>query len=93
MKWHGIDVCAWRAAGVATKILPGVEADAVHATPKQYVEQAFSKCTSGVHHGFLPHEIAGMVLENIKDIVPEEAVISVMTSVFQRIEKKLNKNK
>ena len=29
------------------------------ATPTEYVAAAFSKCTSGVHYGVLPHEIVG----------------------------------
>ena len=42
------------------------------ATPEQYAAAALSKCTSGVHHGYTPHEIVGLIIENLKDIVPIE---------------------
>lgn len=40
------------------------------ATPEQYVAQAFTKCTSGVHHGWTNHEIAGLMVDQIQDIIP-----------------------
>ena len=39
-------------------------------TPEMYVEAAMGKCRSGVHYGYLPHEVIGLILENILDIVP-----------------------
>jgi hypothetical protein len=53
------------------------------ATPEQYVAAAFSKCTSGVHYGYLPHEIMGLIIENLKDIVPTDVPMKVAANRFR----------
>lgn len=53
------------------------------ATPEQYVAAAFSKCTSGAHYGFLPHEIMGLFIENLKDIVPADTLMKLAATQFR----------
>ena len=63
----GVDVCAWRAAGVKTNLLKSIDSKATlnvgTTTPENYVKHAFSKCTSGVNHGWTNHEILGLVID------------------------------
>lgn len=77
LKNYGVDVCAWRAAGVKTKLIAeaskgasGFLHDTATPLPDQYVEAAFKKCTSGAHHGYYVHEIIGLVIDNISDLFP-----------------------
>lgn len=73
MAEFGVDVCAWRAAGVATKLIAGMhngKDDLFTTTPEKYVDECFKKCTSGVHHGWVRHEILGLIVDNVSDIVP-----------------------
>ena len=59
----------WRAAGVHTKAGGGaVENNPTEATPEQYVEGAFRKCTSGVHSAFWVHELLNLNISNLKDL-------------------------
>jgi hypothetical protein len=64
-----VDVCAWRPAGVKTKLLERVDPTAkkgfMVADPDTFVAQAFTKCTSGVHHGWTNHEIVGLIIDQI----------------------------
>ena len=66
-------MCCWRAAGVQTKLInagEATESTLFEPIPYDYARHALSKCTSGVHHGWPAHEIVGMVIENIDDVVP-----------------------
>ena len=65
-----VDVSAWRAAGVSTKIIGSPETNLMVATPEQYVTQAFSKMTSGVHAGYFMHEFMHLIWTNLNDIFP-----------------------
>lgn len=67
----GVDVSAWRAMGVSTNILDSPETNVMIASPEIYVEQAFGKMTSGVHAGYFPHEIVGLIWTNINDVMPQ----------------------
>ena len=49
---------------------PKEETSLMKPSPEMYVEAAMSKCTSGVHYGYLSHEVIGLILENLLDIVP-----------------------
>lgn len=64
---YGIDVSAFRPAGVRTNMTAGMIADddvsAVSA--EELVEAVFSKCTSGVHHGHWKHEIIGLMIDQV----------------------------
>ena len=66
----GVDVSAWRAAGVSTKIIGKPENSAMIASPEAYVQQAMGKMTSGVHAGLFAHELMHLVWTNINDIMP-----------------------
>ena len=68
LKKYKTDVCMWRAGGVSTKIIGNPQPDLFTPTPEQYVEAAFSKCTSGAHAGFFTHEIVHLFFCNIKEI-------------------------
>ena len=66
---YKVDVCMWRAAGVNTKIIgDGHKPNCTMATPEQYVDRAFSKCTSGLHSAFLFHETMHLHITNLKDL-------------------------
>ena len=68
LKKYKTDVCMWRAAGVNTKIINSPGTNCCVATPERYVKDAFSKCTSGVHSGFITHEIMHLFFTNLKDL-------------------------
>ena len=69
LKKYKTDVCAWRAAHVNTKLIDGEDdVGCFGASPEKYVADAFSKCTSGIHSAYLPHEIAHMIMTNLKDL-------------------------
>jgi len=65
-----VDVSAWRAAGVATKIIGSPETNLMVASPETYCKHAFSKMTSGVHAGYFGHEIMHLIWTNINDVLP-----------------------
>ena len=67
---YKVDVSAVRAAGVSTNIIGNPETNIAIASPKQCVEQCFSKMTSGVHGGYWVHEIMHLVWTNLNDILP-----------------------
>ena len=64
------DVSAWRAAGVATKIIGDPETNIMVASPETYVNQAMGKMTSGVHSGYIMHEVIHLIWTNLNDILP-----------------------
>lgn len=68
----GVDVCAFRPAGVRTNMTAGAIADddAMSVSAEELAEAVFSKCTSGVHHGHWKHELIGLVVDSVQDIVP-----------------------
>ena len=43
-----------------------------------------SKCRSGVHYGYLSHEIMGVMIENILDIVPLDIPQKLFTLIYKR---------
>ena len=53
-------------------------------TPEMYVEAAMGKCRSGVHYGYLSHEIVGVIIENILDIVPLDIPQKLFTAIYKR---------
>ena len=64
LKRYKVDVSAWRAAGVTTKIIGKKDekpTSIMEATPEQYVEAAFGKCTTTVHSGYFPHEMIHLI--------------------------------
>ena len=65
---YKVDVCAWRAAGVATNIIGNPDTNFMVPTAETYVKQAFSKCTSGVHGGYIGHEMVELIWTNLNDI-------------------------
>ena len=67
---YRVDICAWRMGEIARD--PKEQPSLMKPTPEKYVEAAMGKCRSGVHYGYLPHEIVGIFLENLLDIVPFE---------------------
>lgn len=68
---YSVDVSAWRAMGVATSLTEGIDDSSIMvSTPENYVKRAMSKVTSGVHAGYLPHEIIGLIWTNLNDIMP-----------------------
>ena len=68
LKKYKTDVCTWRAAQVNTKMNGDDGVGCMGASPEYYVASAFSKCTSGVHSAYLPHEIMHLILTNLKDL-------------------------
>ena len=57
--------------GVATSLVDGIDTNSIMvASPETYVKHAMSKVTSGVHAGYLPHEIIGLIWTNLNDIMP-----------------------
>ena len=60
-------------------------------TPENYVKHAFSKCTSGVHHGWTNHEIMGLVIDQIQDLVPSFGKFA-MCKVCDMMKAKLKSN-
>ena len=64
------DVSAWRAAGVSTKIIGSPETNIMVASPETYVNQAMGKMTSGVHSGYIMHEIIHLIWTNLNDLLP-----------------------
>jgi len=73
LKEFNVDVCSWRAAGVATKIVGHKDAplNPGMTSPENYCLEAFSKCTAGVHHGWINHEVLGFVLDFGTDLWPD----------------------
>ena len=58
-------------------------------TPEEFVEAALGKCTAGVFYGHLKHEIAGVFIDQVSDILPwfgqftMEKVVSTLQKVHQ----------
>ena len=63
----GVDVSAWRPAGVVTNMVKDhlQKGDVSSITAEQLAKACFSKCTSGVHHGHLKHEIPGLIIDQV----------------------------
>ena len=74
---------AWRAAGVATKIIGNPDTNPMTASPEDYVTQAFSKMTSGVHAGWFAHEILHLIWTNLLDIVPQSVCAGFFGALFR----------
>ena len=53
-------------------------------SPETYVQAAMSKCTSGVHYGYLSHEIVGLIFENLLDIVPMDIPQKWFTGIYKK---------
>ena len=93
LKEYKVDVCMWRAAGVHTKIIgDGHEPNCVTATPELYVEKAFSKCTSGLHCGFFPHEVMHLINTNLKDLFGYWITKRLFSKLFEYGKEGVNKN-
>lgn len=90
---HKIDVCAWRAAGVATKMIGNPVTNIMTVTPEHYVQCGFSKVTSGVHSGYFGHELMHVIVSNMKDILPLSVPMFLFGKLFEHAEKQLNKVK
>lgn len=58
---YGVDVSCWRPASILT--------NAKDVSPDRFIEAAFAKCGSEYHHGVFKHEMAGLVLEQVSDLV------------------------
>jgi len=80
-----VDVSAWRAAGVSTKIIGNPETNPMVASPETYVRQAFSKMTSGVHAGYFGHELMHLFWMNVNDVLP----IKYCANSFHKMLKKM----
>ena len=63
-----VDISIWRMGDIAKG--PKEETSLMKPSPEMYVEAAMGKCTSGVHYGYLSHEVMGLIIENLLDIVP-----------------------
>ena len=88
---YGIDVCAWRPANVSTGKLPAqLKGNMLTVTPEEFVEAAFGKCTSGVFYGHLKHEIVGVMIDQVSDILPwfGQFVMDKVASALQKVDKK-----
>ena len=72
---------------------PNDPATLMKATPEQYVTAAFSKCTSGVHYAYLPHEIVGLLIENLKDIVPIDIPMKFFANMYRQKALEVKKGK
>ena len=72
---YGVDVSAWRAAGVSTNILDNPEPDMMVSSAENYVSVAMSKVTSGVHAGYFPHELIHLFWTNVNDIMPQSLCV------------------
>ena len=57
------------------------------ATPDQYVSHAMSKVTSGVHAGYFPHEIVGLIWSNINDIMPSTFCSGFFKAILEHHER------
>ena len=63
---------------------PKEEASLMKPSPEMYVEAAMSKCTSGVHYGYLSHEVMGLILENLLDIVPQDIPQKWFSGIYKK---------
>lgn len=89
---YAVDICAWRVGEIQQN--PNVPPKSMlEATPEQYVSAAFTKCTSGVHYGYLPHEVMGLIIENLKDIVPIEIPMKFFANQFRQKARNAKKSK
>ena len=90
----GTDVCAFRPAGVRTNMVAGLIADddVASVSADELVEAVFSKCTSGVHHGHFKHEIIGLLIDSIQDIVPWFGDFAIGKVAAEIARKKLKSN-
>ena len=80
---YQVDICTVRAVDIQTN--PDVPPKSMmEATPDQVVSAMLSKCTSGVHYGYLPHEIVGLIIENLKDIVPIEIPMKFFANMMRQ---------
>ena len=55
------------------------------ATPEQYVEAAFSKCTTTVHSGYFPHEMIHLIQTNFNDIFSIYWVQTFWYTIFKKM--------
>ena len=66
---YRVDVCAWQAGAVRTKMTSYNKGMLVEE-PDSYAEQALSRCRDGVQAGCLRHELLNTLLLGVKDILP-----------------------
>jgi hypothetical protein len=62
--------------------------DASSVYAEELAEAVFSKCASGVHHGHWKHELIGLVVDQVQDIVPWFGDYA-LSKVADEFEKKL----
>lgn len=74
---HYVDVCAWNAATVKTK-MTNYSKSRFAVTPETYARQAFSKCTSGAHAGAHVHDIIITSIKNLLDVLPLPFILGVV---------------
>jgi short-subunit dehydrogenase len=70
LQQHGIDVACWRPAGVKTAKFDKNHDAPTFITADDMAESALNKAMSGVHHGGLRHEIMGLVIDQVSDVLP-----------------------
>ena len=80
--------------GVKTALTDGIDdSNVMVSSPENYVKQAMSKVTSGVHAGYFPHEIIGLIWTNLNDIMPYTFCQTFFTKVLESHEKEFNAKK
>lgn len=76
---YRVDVSSWRAAAV--DIGNTTDKNIMVLSADNYVAQAFGKMTSGVHSGYLPHELLHLFWTNVNDVFP----ISLCQKFFNKM--------
>ena len=65
LKQHNVDCTSWRCAGVGDP-----QTGDNTATAESVAEQGLNKCTAGVHFGALQHELPGVLVQCLEELVP-----------------------
>ena len=90
---YGVDVSAWRAAGVSTKIIWSPKTNIMVASPETYVYAAMGKVTSGVHAGYFPHELMHLFWTNVNDVMPISFCSNFFAKMLNSMKEDHEKNK
>lgn len=86
----GVDVCAWQAGTVSTK-LNDYTKDRLAVSSTAYAYGVLNRCTSGLSAGVLSHDLSQAFLECVADLIPLNLVMwsmMQMTMLMMKSKKK-----
>lgn len=90
LKEYGVDVLGIRSFGLMsvnkkTSIQTGVYRRFFNVTADQCFRESMSKCTSGLIFGSWQHEVLGIFIQNVMDLMPFESRMLITSSMGAKL--------